>query len=184
MKIIEYMINKEMIDESETKVIEFGLDMLRTVLIGGIVAISVGIALGMFWETIFFLALLMPLRQYAGGFHAKTKIGCALLSTVLLVLSVLMFKYATLHRLIQISLYLLGSFFIVKYAPVENHENPLDDLEVKVYGNRTKRILVIESVIFVILFAFKLFTWSFILVWAIVLAAALVVAGYVQMKIS
>lgn len=181
-KIKEYMVTAEIVDEREAEVVEFGLNMLKPVLLGGVGVIGVGAIFGMLKETLLFIALLMPIRQYAGGFHAKTRLRCALMSIVLLLLSVVLLQYVSLPWKVQSFLYLCGLFLIVKYAPVENEGKPLDDLEVKIYGKRMKWILTAESFMFIVLMLLKLFTWSFVFVLAIVLAAALVIAGHLQNK--
>lgn len=181
-KIKEFMVTAEIVDEREAEVVEFGLDMLKTVLLGGVVVIGAGAIFGILKETLLFVALLMLIRQYAGGFHAKTRLKCALMSIVLLFLSVAIFQYVSLSWQIQIFLYLCGLFLIIRYAPVENAGKPLDDLEVKTYGKRMKWVLTAESFLFILLMVLKLFTWSFVLVLAIVLAAALVIAGHLQNK--
>lgn len=85
-KIKEYMVTAKIVDEREAEVVEFGLDMLKTVLLGGVVVIGVGVIFGMFKETLLFIALLMTIR----------------------LLSVVLLQYVSLPWKVQSFFYLCG----------------------------------------------------------------------------
>ena len=74
MKTLEFIKNNNSKNDIEESVIVFGLDMLKTVIIEIIVAVVLAIFAGCFWRAMIFLVTLMPLRQYAGGYHTRSRI--------------------------------------------------------------------------------------------------------------
>ncbi len=71
-------------------------------------------------EVLLLCITFVPLREYTGGYHANSRIGCNLLSAIYIIVALLGIKY--LPMVIHISQYILGEFvcaaIIFRYAPV------------------------------------------------------------------
>lgn len=144
---MELLITEECISYEEKEIIEYGIRQLVTIPLSIAVVIILGSLLGVFWQSIIFLFTFIPLRMYAGGYHADSQSRCFVLSAIIVIISFCSLKYVVWP--VSGSLLLgLSSFIIIMFmAPVENDNKKLDELERMVYGIRTKVILVIEGLI-------------------------------------
>ena len=72
--ILSYLISSNAIDDNEeTKdYYRYGIEITISSLINILLIIIIGIVSGNALESIVFLACFIPLRQFTGGFHAKT----------------------------------------------------------------------------------------------------------------
>lgn len=164
----------------QNEVVIFGRAMLRTLIIGCLVAILIGVVSGTIFETTIFLVCLMPLRQYAGGFHLQSKLWCAVLSIAILLGNVLIIKYLQITNLAQILIVIIFATIILRYAPVDNSNNRLEVRVKQRFRFRTKMILGIECIVFFALFLLKLYKYSQILALVILLTGMLLLAGIIE----
>ena len=75
-KLTVLLCRKMQIDEDEAELYELGIEVLISTGFTSAVIILVGILLHRAMESLIFLACFMTLRNYSGGYHAKTRTGC------------------------------------------------------------------------------------------------------------
>ncbi len=184
MKIINFIKNNANKNEVHESVIEFGLEMIKTIIVEMVLAIGIAVVMHELWKAMLFLLILMPLRQYAGGFHIKSKMGCAVLSTIIYVSEIYVIKYVNICALAQIIGIFLSGVIIIIMAPVENYNNPLDATELLYYKKKTREMLVVALLIFMVLFIINKRDWSMLVVMAVELVAILEIMGYISNKID
>ena len=88
----------------------------------------------------------IPLRSYAGGFHAKTKFRCFIYSNLLVVLVLGLIKFLAGYTYFMLVAGIIGAGCIIFLAPVEDQNKPLDEKEVEVYGKKARRMLLLDIV--------------------------------------
>ena len=64
------------ISEDRFAVCRYGIGQTFSILLNLVTTLCIGIAFGMIGESLLFLAAYIPLRSYAGGFHAATPMRC------------------------------------------------------------------------------------------------------------
>ena len=69
----------ELTEEEYREVIKYGGGMLINIIIGVVAAVAIAVYMEMLKKGVVFLMLLLPLRQYCGGYHMKTPSTTALL---------------------------------------------------------------------------------------------------------
>lgn len=183
MKLVERVWGKEKTYESEKEILFFGYDMVKTLVIGILIAILIALLFQEIKEAVFFLMIFIPLRQNAGGFHAKTRLRCAAISAVIYISVLVIVQYIYLNKWILLCLFVILSAVVAKYAPVENVNNKLDEKEIDIYGKRTKLILGIEDILFMFLFCFDMIKLLFIITVSHAVVVALLIIGIIQNKI-
>lgn len=57
----------------EKEIILFGLKQGKSLLYSVLATLLTGLLMGLLWESILFVICFLPLRRFAGGFHAKTR---------------------------------------------------------------------------------------------------------------
>ncbi|MGN0321329.1 MAG: accessory gene regulator B family protein [Lachnospira sp.] len=184
MKLVDFIKNNNEHNKVDDSVITFGLEMLKTVIIEAVAAVVIALVIGEFWRAMLFLIALMPLRQYAGGYHTKSRISCAVLSTIIYVSELLIVKYINVKIMIQIVDVIISAFIIIWLAPMENNNNPLDKIQIIHFRNKTRVFLLFDILIFVILIFTNMNDCSMVVANAINLVAVLTIMGYISNKID
>lgn len=114
----------------------------------------IGIIFNMLFETIIFTIGYIPLRIYAGGYHAKTPFRCWCLSNIILVVSLVLVRNAGKFYIVFVTLSLIAIVVLLIFMPIEDLHKPLDQNDRRKYKKRGVAILAIEiciSVVFALL---------------------------------
>ena len=75
-KATDLMVRNEIISSEDREIYVYGLKQGLILLINILTTLLIGFAFNKTTETIVFLASYIPLRVYAGGYHARTQMGC------------------------------------------------------------------------------------------------------------
>jgi len=106
-----------------------------------------------FLGTLFFMAFYIPLRLYAGGYHAKSFSGCYFLSIatylVFCFIEPYVSAYLPIYALIGIVLCL--SAVIAYLAPIEDPNKPMELADMKRCEKRARVILFLQVVVIIIM---------------------------------
>ncbi|MDF2611656.1 MAG: putative processing-secretion protein [Lachnospiraceae bacterium] len=143
-KITDSLINNGVITYQDKDLYTYGLKQGFLMILNIITAILIGILFGMVWQSLVFLLAYIPLRTYAGGYHAKTQLRCYLFSIVIMSAALLGIKLIPLTSFICLIITLISGGVIFLLAPVEDRNKPLDQTERKVFKSRTGIILFFD----------------------------------------
>lgn len=183
LRIVSEFVEEKIISCDEREVYEYGIEQGLYMILNYIIVGIIGMFLGTFVETLVFVLSYSFLRIFAGGYHADTPIKC-LTSYVGIVTTALLFiKYYPLNIFICSLLFCFSGIVILFLAPVEDNNKPLDDLEKKVYRQRTYIVLAIESFMFILSGLFSLKWINFPITLAVVSIAFLTFIGKIKSKI-
>ena len=134
----------------------YGIQQGLMILLNFLTTMILGCLFGKILQSIIFTALYMPLRRFAGGFHAKTPMRCYIYSTLMVVLVLLLSQYLEQHFWILITLSVFSMVAIALLSPVEDIHKPLDEAEQCVYRKKTICTLGIELLIIIFFALFGL----------------------------
>jgi accessory gene regulator B len=143
-----WLIKYGAVDENKKELYYFGI---KHGLIQGLSILSIiffSIMMDGLMEIVLFLVAFIPLRIYAGGYHAENELSCYILSTVTCVAAVLAIKYFPFDFLVYTSIVMISAVVIFEISPVSAVNKPLDKKEKEVFGLRAKRIVLIEGVLY------------------------------------
>ncbi len=155
----------------------YGIQQGLSILLNLVTTFLIGVVTCMFWESIIFSAAYMLLRRYAGGFHAKTPVRCYIYSATMVIAVLLAIKLLPLMKMVYLFLFVVGSFAIVLFAPVEDKHKPLDKAERHVYRIKTLLIIATETLIVLISMCLEIKMVYSAVTFAIFSIAILVVTG-------
>ena len=184
MKLYDYLCKNGYVEDAEKEVVLYGTEMLSIIFISMIVIAIIAFTLRMIWETALFLFIAIPLRQHAGGYHMNSKMVCTCASSFVLAGVLLIIKYTCISENVMILMELTSVFVIMILSPVDNEKNRLNDKEKKLLYNKTRNILFIDSLIFILLYVCKLYYWCGIVTLATCTAAFMVLVGYIVNRIQ
>lgn len=131
------------------EVVRYGLETLADTMLTFLMTAAVGCFYGSALSGIVLWMLVFPLRKYAGGYHARTKARCFLISAGMLVLAYALLYQPDCHPGIYLVIAILSGGYIYRNAPVDNVNKVLDAVERKVYRKRARIVLGVESIMFV-----------------------------------
>lgn len=153
-RLTDFLEKEEIISDEEKEIVQFGLESLGGNLLGIILTLVVGVCFQQVREALLLWFLLFPLRKNAGGFHAKTKVRCFLSSTVTIIVSMVCIQQIRWTETENILITVISAVVIWIMAPVENGNKRLDSVEYRVYRQRTRKILLLEVLLFVLSLTF------------------------------
>lgn len=179
-KMCDYIEKYSTKNDSSKEILQFGIDMIKLSLIASLVGILIAGIMKMIPEALFFLTMFIPLRQNAGGYHTKHKITCGILSVIMYVFVLLLVKTFNTKLIIQLVFSIINAAIIIGLAPVGNKNNKLNYSEKNVYRYRTRNILVVEMLIFMLIFINGLHYWSNIIILAETVVSVLLCIGKLQ----
>lgn len=125
-------------------------------LVGKGISVVFMIILGCMTNTVLVMGLFalafIPLRQNAGGFHFESPELCIGFSALLAGAIAAGVKYMSylVTPNVWMGMELVSVILIWKYSPVESVHKKLDQAEKHTYARRCRRILVIESIVFLV----------------------------------
>ena len=76
-RIACFFVQKEIIEQDKSEIYSYGMELMISTVINGVLIVISAIVMNVFVQTIVLLIPFCLLRRLAGGYHAKTHIGCA-----------------------------------------------------------------------------------------------------------
>lgn len=149
------LLNEGIITDEEKEIVRFGLENLGGNLIGFVVTLTIGFCFCRIGNALLLWLLLFPLRKNAGGFHASTKTRCFLISAFMMLLAFIIYVVPSYTNILYVYSVLITGSIIWVLVPVDNPEKKLDEVEYKIYRIRSRNILTLESIFFVLAFYFR-----------------------------
>jgi len=143
--IMAFLYQNEEINEEQSEIVRYGLEIVILKVVFLITTLIVGIFMKSFWECLTFMILFMPLRSYAGGYHAQTRIQCFVQSMLTVTIVIGLLKVIDIY--ISVPLFILSLIslpFIWILAPVDTKNKRLDQDERKSFRRKTRIVLIVE----------------------------------------
>ncbi|WP_460646924.1 accessory gene regulator ArgB-like protein [Lacrimispora xylanolytica] len=186
IRIADQLISMGRFMEEDRAIYQFGLEMLFLNLVNLLSAAFIGLFMGQLLECFMFLALFIPLRCHAGGYHAENPLCCYFLSNAVIVFALLLLRTSPvmMARGAGVVFLLLSAVMAAILAPVENLNKPLDEAEKRVYGFRTRVVLIIQVLIGLVCYAYAYYQGVWIILLTIVLMVITELLGLLQNTFS
>ena len=178
--ILSSMKLRGVMEEDEEDVYRFGLECLLLKIVHYSSYIIIGMILKMTIPMLLSAVTLLPLRRKAGGFHARTRWGCYLVSCTIVVVICLLDKIV-FPMWLSIITFLGSNVTIFAFGPVENESRLLEQEERKKFRKQMLFVLLMADAVIIILGMKKwlIFQW---LLNGMVVVALLTLFGQLQTK--
>ena len=149
-RFVEFMLDKE--------IYRFGFVLMLRIILNVLTLLFIGTCFNMIVESITFLICSLMLRSYSGGFHSDNPVICFLISVLATISMLFVIKSGMWSVQFSCALIVLSIGVILRYAPVEHKNKPLEEIERKIYRKRLWGIVcVLIFVMFMFIFMNKLF---------------------------
>ena len=148
------LISTGIISETDADVYVYGFFQLAMMLLNIVTTLLLGILFQLLIPCILLNLSYIPLRMNAGGHHADSPMKCYINSTIMIAALLVVIKWLTIHPAVSAVLLVLSGVVIWILAPVEAENNPWEDTEKLIYRRKSRVILGIEIIAFVITLIF------------------------------
>lgn len=153
-KITWILHRNNIISEDESEVYQYGLEMILSTILNCMIVLLVGALTHELLAAAMFFIIFALVRSSSGGYHADTYLKCNSIFAVNLIIVLLWVKFAAqFYFIVCHTIFILIYFMVVtKYAPIENPNKTLSDVQKK----HNKGLSIIYGII---LTAISLILW-------------------------
>lgn len=181
-KLTGYMLQQDMISDDKKEFCRFGIQQGLVLAINLLTFFIIGICLGMVWQTLIYLMAYIPVRVFAGGYHARTQERCYFLSCALVGIVLELIRISTGYIPVYLIASAVAGVIILILSPVGDRNKPLDQKEKAVYGHRA-RIMVLTEFIICVACSFFLEKLFLCISFALITNGLMVLMGYVTNRV-
>ena len=128
-KIGDNLVQSNIINAEDAEIYIYGINQILVSILNVSSALIIGLIFGAFFEIAVFMAAYIPLRTFAGGYHAITPLSCYIFSVIMLIVVSLGFKYLSLTEWVYYAVFALSAIVVFVLSPVEDKNKPLDKIE-------------------------------------------------------
>lgn len=143
-KIVNDLTRSDIVKAEDAEIYIYGINQILTSVLNVSSALIIGLIIDVFTEVAVFMAAYIPLRSFAGGYHAKTPLRCYIFSVIMLIVVSIGMKYLSIEEWIYYVILAAAASVVLILAPVEDRNKPLDEIEHQVYKRRTILIAAME----------------------------------------
>lgn len=149
-KTADQLVMQGIIAKKDTAVYCYGLEALYSSLLELLTILFLSLFVGNFGQTVLFFAAFIPLRVYAGGYHAKTRLRCYLLSLAVYGAFSMMLLITPVALLLPFAWVgsMLSLFIVWLLAPVAHQNHKISLKSRKMY--RKTALMICTTEVFII----------------------------------
>lgn len=127
------LVEKGVINENYKEIYRYGLESLFSAALELISIFILAFLFGNFFETLLFFLTFIPLRLYAGGYHARTHFKCYLLSIMMYIFfsAIIYFTPSNLITGFSLIFSLLSLIIVFLFSPVVHSNRHADKEHIK-----------------------------------------------------
>ena len=182
-EISDQLITNNIINEKDKEIYVFGIYQLIGFVFNIISSVAIFLILGKLREGLVFSFSYFILRSYAGGFHSKSTFKCYIIS-IFLICGAVVFMNTVYNSVFLWGIYLIINLLIYLCSPIDTENKRLDDIERKVYGFKTKKILFVLLVLNVCL-AILHYSWINVsIITAVLFEGVMLIIGIISNNLN
>lgn len=151
-RIAHYLLkNGSIKNESDLDIYSYGLELLISSLFNIAAILILSFIFGKPLEAVAFFLAFIPLRIFAGGYHAKTHLNCFLILLTVYSINLAILQFIPYNYIFySINIFTSCSIILVfLFSPVEDHNKPLTDEEKNDYRKISIRIILFQLAVII-----------------------------------
>lgn len=173
-------MRSNVIEAEEAEIYIYGINQILVSVLNVSSALIIGFIFDVFLEVAVFMAAYIPLRSFAGGYHAKTPLRCYIFSVIMLIVVSIGMNYLYMEDWVCYVVLAVSALVVIILAPVEDRNKPLDETEYRVYKRRTMLIAAIELIIALMLKPLISYNLFIAIVYSFAVLSLMLIAGKVK----
>ena len=151
--IAEILYSHDIIQKEDIDICRYGLDVFISSVFEIASILIIAIFAGNFFETVLFFTVFIPLRIYAGGYHADTKLKCYLVSLVVYGIFTIIINRLPqeLYSTVSLIMTIFSLIMVAVAAPVIHKNKTANKTERKHYRKFSICICAFETAMILLL---------------------------------
>lgn len=174
------LVQSNVIEAEDIEIYIYGINQIFVSILNIVSALIIGLIFGVFWEIAVFMAVYIPLRSYAGGYHARTPLRCYIFSVIMLIIVSAGIKYLYVAEWVYYAFLAFAIIVLFLLSPVEDKNKPLDEIEYKVYKKRAILITIAEMLLSILLKMIGLDNIFIAVVYSFIVLSVMLIAGMIK----
>lgn len=136
------------IDRQDLAIYRYGLEMLFLSSLEIISVLSLAFIVGNFLETVIYFIAFIPIRIFAGGYHASTRLNCYFLSLFMYGIFTLLLKsiLEEYQLIFSVSIAIISLLIIFLFAPIIHSNRYCEEVERAFYKKISRKIALVEII--------------------------------------
>lgn len=185
-RLVEALSESGLIEHEDREIYLLGLELSFIKLLHYATMLLIGLFFGMALETILFIICFSALRVYAGGYHAKSRLGCWCVSWIMMLSVLFLIKIcpSQIMSAMAIGISLPSCLIIYILAPVENEKKRLDNTEILHFRKISKIILLVELSVSIVFLLANSIHIPFVISLSLLSIAVMLILGEIQILAS
>lgn len=183
-KISSKMVDRGIVSKEDAGLYRYGIESGITVAGNLLASILFGIMIGRLGMVLVFLLFYGTLRTYSGGVHCKSKLGCFVLSLLILLVPVFSYEWV-MEMVIFPLLFVVGIIaiaIVLVLSPVESDNKPLENEERKYCRRISHCIAALQGCAIVFLYCMEIYEYFYAGYCSILLVAIFMIFGKINTK--
>lgn len=152
MQASVYFVAQRVIDKNDAAIFRYGLEMMLLTIAEVASILMIAALVGNFVETFLYFLAFIPLRLFAGGYHATTRLRCYLLSLIVYGVFSLCLTIVSVQWFAELSLgaALFSLIIVFVWAPVIHKNKSVSAQDLVSCKKISRFIAVIETTLIII----------------------------------
>lgn len=153
--LTEKSIQSQVIAKDDAELYQYAFQALAVHLLSWATICALGILCRCLPQTLVLMALFLPLRIFAGGYHAGSYLTCYFVSTGVFAAVILLCKslWEILPPTGCVLLFAAGAIAVFLLAPIADPNKPLDEKETRRCKKVTRGVLVVQTLLLLLALA-------------------------------
>lgn len=175
-QVASHFLPEEAVSQDELEIFLFGVNLILKKVCHIAFMLFLGFIFGEFYGIVLFLVIYAQIREYSGGYHADSSIGCFCCTIVATICAVVLVKILPqINLFLSLGCMLICGGIIWGLSPQEAENKPLMEKEKRKYLYVTRKYLLISGTICVFAVVYPLLMYSIITAW--IIQAMMLIAG-------
>ena len=181
--ILQYLLHSGVIADTndEKEYYQYGIEITVSSILNIVLILGIGLITWNVFESLIFLLLFIPIRQFTGGFHTSTYFKCNL-SFCILFSSVLILYHFTkgfLNTYLSILITFICVLLITAECPIENKNKPIPEERKKFHKIMAALLSAIYGIVGIVLTAISN-KYGALILYTLAAVAMLIIAAMLQ----
>lgn len=182
-QLVVHLEKNQIIKSDDRDLYVYGFNQGLTILLNLVTTLGIGLLFDSTVQLVVFMVAYIPLRSYAGGYHARTPLKCYMISIIMLIAVSICLRCIVLNHWWYWILVVLSIILIVFLSPVEDKNKPLDEIEATVYRKRAIIITMVEVVLSILFGILHISNLLSAMSFVFIIMSAMLVVGCVKNKL-
>lgn len=156
VRTADFLLACGVIKQKDISIYRYGLEVLYLSVLEVMSILLLAVWVGNFFETLLYFAAFIPLRLFAGGYHANTRLGCYFVSLGVYGAFSVVVAFATISYLWLVLLAMVALAIIWKYAPVVHRNHKISQKDLFSAKSISQNLALVELLVVIVVGFFSI----------------------------